>query len=91
MIEIWQKAYWLSPNGDRVQDKTRIGFSLDKPAKVTVKVRRQNERRTLVYKDELGRFVGNSSENIWTSTSEPSLWVRTPVAWRRSPRAARSL
>ena len=56
VIELHQTRVWLSPNQDKEQDTARLSFDLDKKAKVTVKVRRNNVAKTLVYKEELGKL-----------------------------------
>lgn len=66
VIKVSQQRVWLSPNKDKVQDKARFTFELDKAAKVTVKVRRSNKSRTLVYKEKLGRYdAGWGHEWTW--------------------------
>ncbi len=56
VIDVHQKQVWLSPNKDKAQDKARLTFDLDKPAKVTVKVRRNDKTRALVYRERLGKL-----------------------------------
>ena len=45
---------YLSPNKDKIQDKAVIRYHLTEKSKVTVKVRRENKKRTVVYKENLG-------------------------------------
>ena len=68
ILEVSTQRLWFSPNKDRVSDKAKIGFVLREEAKVTVKVRRANEARTLVYQQELGKVSGGSGG--WT----PHTW-----------------
>jgi flagellar hook assembly protein FlgD len=64
VIDLWEDRVWLSPNGDHVQDRTRLAFDLGKTARVTVKVRRANKARTLVHAEELGKL--GAGHHTWT-------------------------
>jgi flagellar hook assembly protein FlgD len=68
ILAVSTQRLWFSPNKDRVSDKAKIGFVLREEAKVTVRVRRANEARTLVYEQDLGKISGSSGG--WT----PHAW-----------------
>ncbi len=55
----------FSPNGDHVQDRARISFTLGAKSDVVVKIRRSNEARTLVRKERLGTLRGGAHTWVW--------------------------
>jgi flagellar hook assembly protein FlgD len=59
----WVPRDWFSPNGDKSSDKARVYFQLSKKARVSVKVRRANKVRTLVFKEDLGKLRGRG--HVW--------------------------
>lgn len=67
ILEVSTQRTWFSPNKDRVSDKVTISFFLREKAKVTVKVRRADEARTLVHTQELGKVSAGSGG--WTPHS----------------------
>lgn len=63
-----RKEAWLSPNGDRSQDKARLRFTVAKKSEVIVKVRRGNKARTVVYEEKLGKV--SRGGHTWTWKGE---------------------
>lgn len=77
VIKLHQKQVWLSPNQDKAQDKARLSFNLDKTAKVTVKVRRNDKTRPLVYREKLGKLpAGLHHRWTWKGKSSDGNVVR---------------
>ena len=66
----------FSPNGDHVQDKARIAFTLAGKSEVVVKIRRTNEARTLVHKEELGTVGGGDHTWVWNGENRNGKVVR---------------
>jgi flagellar hook assembly protein FlgD len=56
---------WFSPNGDKTSDKAKVFFQLSQKARVSVKVRRTNKARTLVFKEDLGKLRGRPHTWVW--------------------------
>ena len=56
----------FSPNGDHVQDKARIAFTLAGRSEVVVKIRRSSGARTLVHKEKLGTVRGGNHTWVWS-------------------------
>lgn len=65
VVTVSPSRSWFSPDGDDVQDKARFWFTVEKPAEVTVKVRRDDKAQTLVYKEELGELAPGTV-NRWS-------------------------
>ncbi len=59
VLTVYTGKVFLSPNKDKVQDKATLSFWLRKKSNVTVKVRRDNKARALVFKGDLGKLDGH--------------------------------
>jgi flagellar hook assembly protein FlgD len=66
----------FSPNGDRVKDKARIGFTLAKKSKVTVKVRRTNRAEKVVLRKKLGKVSRGPHTWRWNGKNQNGRIVR---------------
>ena len=55
----------LSPNGDHSKDKARIRFTLARKSEVTVRIRRANKSRTVVYAERLGNLTRGDHTWAW--------------------------
>ena len=77
VISVPTSRVYFSPNKDKVQDKAVFPLYLAKKAKVTVKVRRDNKKRTLVYKQELGKLdAGHRHRWAWKGKNANGKVVR---------------
>jgi flagellar hook assembly protein FlgD len=77
VISVPSTRVYLSPNKDTVQDKVAIRFNLSQESKVTVKVRRDNKKRTLVYKEELGKLRSYTRHRwVWKGKNTKGKVVR---------------
>jgi flagellar hook assembly protein FlgD len=66
----------FSPNDDRVKDKARIGYTLAKKSKVTVKVRRTNGAEKVVLRRELGKVSRGPHTWKWNGKNDNRHVVR---------------
>lgn len=71
-----EPTVYFSPNGDHVKDKARIPFTLAKKAEVTVKVRRTNNAKTVVFRKELGKVTRGTHTWKWNGKNHNGRIVR---------------
>jgi hypothetical protein len=55
----------FSPDGDQSRDRARVPYSIGRRSEVTVKVRRANTARTLVFQEHLGRLAAGEQTWVW--------------------------
>lgn len=67
---------YFSPNGDQVKDKARIPFTLAKKSEVTVKVRRTNGARTVVFRKAIGKVTAGTHTWRWNGKNDNGRVVR---------------
>ncbi len=67
---------YFSPNGDRVKDRARIPFTLAKRSEVTVKVRRTNDAKTVVFRKKLGKVSRGTHRFRWNGKNGNGRIVR---------------